>query len=144
MPTHVLIVCTGNICRSPMAEVVLRHQLQGRAVSIESAGLVAMSGNPIDPLAEAVLSAHGLSGRLHVARQINPAIIAAADLVLAMEKRHLSALHALSPSMRGRAFLLGKWQGDAEIMDPYGRERPAFERAYESMQAALSGWNTHF
>lgn len=102
-----------------------------------------MEGSPIDPLAASVLSAHGLAGRLHVARQINPAIIEAADLVLAMENRHLAALNALSPSMRDKSFLLGKWQGDAEIPDPYGRQRTAFERAYESMEAALMRWSSH-
>jgi protein-tyrosine phosphatase len=143
VPTHVLIVCAGNICRSPMAEIVLRHQLHGRAIAVGSAGLLAMEGSPIDPLAESVLSAHGLTGRLHVAHQINPAIIDAADLVLAMEKRHLAALHALSPSMRDKSFLLGKWQGDAEIPDPYGRQRPAFERAYQSIETALMRWSSH-
>lgn len=144
VPTHVLMVCAGNICRSPMAEIVLRHRLHGTAITVGSAGMLAMDGSPIDPLAAAVLSAHGLSGRLHVARQINPAIIDAADLVLAMEKRHLAALHALSPSMRDKSFLLGKWQGDAEIPDPHGRRRPAFERAYESIETALMRWSSHF
>lgn len=142
--THVLIVCAGNICRSPMAEIVLRHQLHGRAITVESAGLLAMEGSPIDPLAASVLSAHGLMERAHIARQINPAIIDAADLVLAMEKRHLSALHALSPSMRDKSFLLGKWQGNAEIQDPYGRQRCAFECAYQSIEEALMRWGSHF
>jgi protein-tyrosine phosphatase len=127
-----------------MAEIVLRHQLHGRAIAVASAGLLAMEGNPIDPLAASVLSAHGLTGHLHVARQINRTILNAADLVLAMENRHLAALHALSPSIRDKSFLLGKWQGDAEIPDPYGRQRPAFEQAYQSIELALTRWITHF
>jgi protein-tyrosine phosphatase len=127
-----------------MAEILLRRQLQGRGICVESAGLVAMVGNPIDPLAESVLSTHGFTGRPHVARQVTPAIIDAADLVLAMEKRHLTALHALFPSTRERSFLLGKWQGDAEVADPYGRQRSAFERAYQSIETALMRWDSHF
>ena len=60
---RILIVCVGNICRSPMAEVLLRKHLGGGdEVTVESAGLAALVGHPIDPLAQAVLADHGLSG----------------------------------------------------------------------------------
>ena len=60
---RILIVCVGNICRSPMAEVMLREYLGGEdsVIAVESAGLAALTGNPIDPLAERVLADHGLS-----------------------------------------------------------------------------------
>ncbi len=135
-----LIVCTANICRSPTAETVLRHRLDGAAVEVESAGLAALPGTPIDPRTEAVLAAHGLSAAGHVARRATPAQIAAADLVLAMEQRHLSALRALVPSARARSFLLGRWQGNADIPDPYGRAQDAYEEAYRMIEAAVEDW----
>lgn len=139
-----LIVCVGNICRSPMAEAVLRHRLGERSLAVESAGLAALRGFPVDPLAEQLLAAHGLSAAAHVARQINPSMIERADVVLAMEKRHIAALRALAPWASGKIFLMGKWQGDADIPDPYGRQLPAFERAYRMIDDAAVSWVSRF
>lgn len=144
MPGRVLIVCVGNICRSPMAEVLLRHRLTGgRPVAVESAGLAAVVGNPIDPLAEAVLAMHGLTGGAHLARQIDNSLIQNADIVLTMDKRQRAALLALAPSARSKVFLLGKWQDEAEIPDPYGRQQAAFERAYRMIDAGVETWCRH-
>jgi len=140
MIQRVLIVCVGNICRSPTAEFLLRHRLQGRDLQVESAGLAALAGRPIDPFAEAVLADRGISARTHIARQVTPALIDGADLVLAMEKRHLAALHAIAPQARGKTFLLGRWDGEAEIPDPYGRERATFEQICTRIERALDGW----
>jgi len=139
MIQRALIVCVGNICRSPMAEIMLRQRLGGR-LRVESAGLAALAGAPIDPQAEAVLGMHGLSGSGHVARKLEPAMVDAADLVLAMEKRHLAALHAIAPHARGKMFLLGRWHGDTEVPDPYGRPRERFEDTYAQLERLLEGW----
>ncbi len=144
MLNRALIVCVGNICRSPTAEALLRHRLGERAVAVESAGLAAMRGSPIDPLAERMLVAHGLTGEGHVARQIDQPLIEGAGIVLAMERRHISALRALSPRSAGKIFLLGKWQGNIDIPDPYGREIDAFERAYRMIDIAVDTWISQF
>jgi protein-tyrosine phosphatase len=137
---RVLMVCVGNICRSPMAEVVLRARLADAAVIVESAGLAALSGSAIDPLAQAVLEAHGLSGRSHVARQVKRSLIEAADLVLVMEKKHLDIIQGISFSAVGKTFLLGKWDGDIDIPDPYRQGRDAFLRSYQQIDRALGSW----
>ena len=144
MIERLLIVCEGNICRSPTAEFLLRNRLHGNATVVESAGLAAVKGGPIDPVAESLLIEHGLTGASHVARQITAAMISAADIVLAMERRHISALQAMAPPARGKTFLLGRWQGDAEIADPYGQQRPAFEQAYRQIDAAMESWLSRF
>ena len=144
MIKRVLIVCVGNICRSPIAEAVFRHRLADERIVVESAGLAALAGNPIDPLAEAVLAEHGLTAASHVARQISPALIDAADIVLAMDKRHVSAIHAQAPHARGKTFLLGRWQGDRPVPDPYGKPREAFSRTYELVGEAVDSWLTRF
>lgn len=144
MIDRVLIVCVGNICRSPMAEAVLRDQLgEDRKIVVESAGLAAMVGSPIDPLAESVLSAHGLSGKSHLARQIEGALVASAGIVFTMDKRQRAALLALAPWARSKVALLGKWQGDAEIPDPYRQQRTAFEHAYQMIDSAIRSWREH-
>jgi low molecular weight protein-tyrosine phosphatase len=141
MTERVLIVCVGNICRSPMAEVVLRQQLADRKIVVESAGLAAMVGSPIDPLAESVLVAHGLSGKTHLARQIEGTLVKSADVVFTMDKRQRAALLALAPWARSKVVLLGQWQGDVEIPDPYRQQRPAFEQVYQMIDAAISSWH---
>ena len=141
---RILIVCVGNICRSPMAEVLLRKHLGGGDhVAVESAGLAALVGNPIDPLAEMVLADNGLTGRDHVARQVNEEMIGKADLVLAMQKRHLNALHAIAPQARGKTFLMGRWEGNEEIPDPYGKTKPSFEEAFRQLDRSAHAWRMH-
>jgi protein-tyrosine phosphatase len=144
MIQRALIVCVGNICRSPIAEVLMRHALADRKLAVQSAGLAALVGKPIDPLAEAALQAHGLSGKEHVARQVTPELISQSDLILAMEKRHLAALRAIAPQARGKTFLLGRWDGDCEVPDPYGKPREKFDETYALIDRLLSGWRRRF
>lgn len=143
MIQRVLILCVGNICRSPTAEVLMRRELSDRPLQIESAGLAAVVGAPIHAMAEEVLAANGLSAKDHVARQVTQTMISQADLILAMEKRHLSALQAIAPHARGKAFLLGRWEGGVEVPDPYGRTREHFEQTYALIQRLLPGWRKH-
>lgn len=140
MIERILIVCVGNICRSPMAEALLRERLRGRGVVVESAGLAAPAGKPVDADAAAVLAAKGLAADAHVARKLTPDMLAAADLVLAMDPRQLSAVRAIAPQARGKTFLLGKWIDDADVPDPYGKPREAFEQAFALIERAVDGW----
>lgn len=143
MFNRVLMVCIGNICRSPTAEVLLRHRLQGKNVVVESAGLAAVVGHPIDATAQALLNEHGLNGESHVARQIDRAMIDSADLILAMERKHLNAVLQLAPHARGKTYLLGKWQDDTAVPDPYRQSRSAFEQAYQLINSGVSSWAAH-
>jgi low molecular weight protein-tyrosine phosphatase len=144
MINHVLFVCVGNICRSPIAEVILRQRLGNPAQTIESAGLAALTGHPVDPLAESVLAEQGMTAASHVARQVTPEMIGTADMVLVMDKRHMSAVHALAPHARGKTFLLGHWQNDLPIPDPYGQQRPAFEQTFSLVDTAIDQWIKRF
>lgn len=140
MPERVLVVCVGNVCRSPMAQFVLRSRLGEAAVLIESAGLGAVPGRPIHPLAEAMLAEHGLSGKSHVARQITPRMVERAGLVLVMERAHLAAVHSLSPQASGKTFLLGQWHERVEIPDPYGQPRCVFRDVYWMIDKVAGSW----
>ncbi|HEY5802766.1 MAG TPA: low molecular weight protein-tyrosine-phosphatase [Lysobacter sp.] len=140
MSRRILIVCKGNICRSPMAEAMLRRHATG--LSINSAGLAAMEGHPVDATAEKTLLAHGFSASEHVARQVSHEELDSADLVLAMEKRQVMALLALSPTLRGRVQVLTHWSGGRDIADPYGRSQAKFDLVYEQIDAAISAWRS--
>jgi len=92
---RVLVVCTGNICRSPMGMIVLRHALAAANldVSVDSAGVSdEEAGNPIDPRARSVLQSAGYRLPVHRARQVRPGELADHHLVLAMTSHHLRAL----------------------------------------------------
>jgi protein-tyrosine phosphatase len=140
MIDRILVVCVGNICRSPTAEVLLRDRLKDRGIHVESAGLAAVVGAPVDPVAESVLVDNGLSAIEHTARQLSREMVSAAAMVVAMDKRHISAIQALSPEARGKTFLLGRWQGQLAIPDPYGRDRATFERVFGLIRDAVDSW----
>lgn len=137
---RILVVCVGNICRSPTAEHLLREALGDCGCTVSSAGLGALVGKPIEPTALAVLQRHGHTPQLHEARQLDDALLAEADLVLVMERGHLEEVTRRAPQARGKTFLLGKWRGDAEIPDPYRKDEAAFVRAYELIDDCVKTW----
>lgn len=140
---NILIICVGNICRSPTAEVLLKHQLGDTNKIIHSAGLGALSGKDIEPTAREVLLGHGIDPAQHIARQLTPSMLAEADLILAMEKGHINQISSIAPQARGKSFLLGKWQNDVEIPDPYRKPKAAFEEAYTLIEQSLNEWKKH-
>ena len=103
-PLRIMTVCTGNICRSPIAEVVLRDRLEaaglGDDVVVDSTGVSSEEhGNPMDRRARAVLAAAGYADRAldtHRARQVDVADLGARDLLLPMTARHAAALRRLA------------------------------------------------
>ncbi|MBD3655368.1 low molecular weight protein-tyrosine-phosphatase [Marinobacter sp.] len=141
MFNNILIVCVGNICRSPTAEYLLKAKMTpatGRVIS--SAGIGALVGKPIEATALAILREHGIDAGAHCARQVTAVMLHEADLILAMEEGHLKKLHEIAPQIRGRAFLLGKWQDNQPVPDPYCQQRPAFEHAYKLIDQATESW----
>lgn len=143
MFNQVLIVCVGNICRSPTAEHLLRQALQHSAIQCSSAGLAALVDQPLERNALTTLARHGQQPALHRARQLTPKILQENDLVLVMERIHLRDIHQLAPESRGKAFLLGKWQHDREIPDPYRKGTAAFTHAYALIEEAVTSWSKH-
>ena len=129
---EVLIVCTGNSCRSPMAEGIFRKLLQERAaagderaaaVGVASAGTHAPAGVPATREAVEVCAAQGADLSGHRARQLTAEILAAANLVLVMEPFHLSGVYARSPEASGKTWLLTEFAGDSDsegVPDPIG------------------------
>jgi protein-tyrosine phosphatase len=150
MFTRVLVVCIGNICRSPTAEFLLRARLQhpgapppGLDVQVTSAGLRAMVGQPMEATAAQVLLEHGVDGANHRACQLTTTMLRDADLVLVMEKSQVAEVNDYGPQAHGKVFLLGKWQNNTSIPDPYGQPREAFEHAYQLIERAVDTWLPH-
>ena len=117
MVNSVLTVCTGNICRSPVAEAALRMHLPGLAVS--SAGLHAVVGRDTDTDSAAAARHHGIEMLPHAARQFDESIGRAADVILVMESHHRREIASRWPQFLGKTFLLGHFDGVREVPDPY-------------------------
>jgi protein-tyrosine phosphatase len=155
-PYRVCLVCLGNICRSPMAEVVLRAQLAlvdlASKVAVDSAGTAAWhAGQPMSPRARGALARRGLDGEAHRARQFDASWLAHRDLVLAMDASNLRALEALvattddspltrtgtPPSSRVRLFGDVAGLAGADVPDPYGGNPVEFARVLDMLWAAM-------
>jgi len=140
MIRHILVVCVGNICRSPMAAALLRNALgEKQGITVESAGLGALVGEPASSDAVALMHERGLDISGHRARQITPDMVQSADLVLVMETGHKRAIDANEPAARGKIYRLGEWQ-DQEINDPYRQPRAAYEEALARIEHGVSEW----
>jgi protein-tyrosine phosphatase len=150
-PYRVCFVCTGNICRSPIAESVFRARLTeaGLAplVEVDSAGTGGWhEGDGADPRAAAVLEAHGYDST-HTARQFQASWFARLDLVIALDAGHLRDLRRLAPTPADAAKvrLLRSYDraatasGALDVPDPYYGDLTSFEECLEQVEAASEG-----
>jgi protein-tyrosine phosphatase len=138
---RILIVCVGNICRSPTAEYLLRDRLgKDHGAQVGSAGLGAMAGCAMDTTSLALLREHGVNGEAHCARQLDSALLRQSDLILAMEKSHVAAMVRMAPEASGKIFLLDRWLDGRDIPDPYRQQRPAYEHVYGLIEQGVNSW----
>ncbi|MDP4032654.1 MAG: low molecular weight phosphotyrosine protein phosphatase [Pseudorhodobacter sp.] len=135
---NVLVICVGNICRSPVGEHLLRQMVP--ALAVGSAGLGAMVGHAADAMAAEVAAANGVSLDGHVARQFTPDLGSANDLLLAMEPGHKREVARLAPHLSGRTLLFDQWTGMQGIADPYRRSRDFHEGVFQQIKAASEAW----
>lgn len=141
-PMHILLVCTGNTCRSPLAEAMLRRlssEHPGLALDVNSAGVGAMEGAPASEGTYLIGLEHGLDLSGHRSRLLTPALVASADLILTMSRAHLVRVAELGGT--GKAALLGEYAGlsgdAAEVADPYGGDLEGYRVAYADLEALL-------
>lgn len=141
-PYRVLVVCTGNTCRSPMAEGLLSALFEERGVAAEvrSAGTFAMEGGPAQPFAIETAAAASLDISGHAARQLSEELVRWADTILCMTRSHLRSVRAIDSTADAR--LVAEWApegvaGDGEIRDPMGWEREVYQAVFEDLRACL-------
>jgi protein-tyrosine phosphatase len=138
MFNSILVVCVGNICRSPTGERLLQKLLPEKEIA--SAGIGALVGQPMDDLAAEIATQHGLNPSGHVARQLTPEICRQADIILAMSKQNIKQICQISPESRGKVMLYGRWMDDTEIPDPYRREWVVYEQAFKLLDEGARAW----
>src|SRR5687767_1633838 len=103
---NILVICIGNICRSPMAEALLKRALPG--CNVKSAGLGALTGRGADPLSIQLMEEQGIDIKCHVAQQLSQALVSEAEVILVMDteqKRHIESTYV---GARGKVFRLGE------------------------------------
>ena len=135
---HILFVCTGNTCRSPLAEVITRRRLEQRQlrdITVSSAGTSAWTDSSASDGAMLVALEHALDLGSHRARQLTPDIVACASLILTMGPHHLDRAEAMSGP--GRSWLLTEYAGGAAraraISDPFGGDLEAYRATFAEL-----------
>lgn len=135
MIRQTLVVCEGNVCRSPAAEVLLRHAVPGLLVA--SAGLAAPEGRAAHPSMQALCSGLGLSLAQHRSRQLTPLWVREAELILVMQGAHQQQILQAHPGARGRVHRL---LPATDIPDPLGQTEAYFQQVFAQLQRGVSHW----
>lgn len=131
----ILFVCTGNTCRSPMAEGILRAMAKGTDFKTSSAGLFA-GGEPVSKNAVLVMNEIGIDISGHVSRQLTRDMLKEFDLVLTMSESHKNAIVSAFPEYKDKTFTLPEYAGESggEIPDPFGGDIETYRKCRDSIR----------
>ena len=141
-----LLVCTGNTCRSPMAAGILRKLLDERGITrieVESAGVSAHQGSPASLFSIETCRNYGIDISRHSSRQLTTKMASAADLILVMAPEHLDYMDNLDPALLEKSFLVKAFPGEADsdqnytVPDPIGRDRQAYLSSFFELDEHL-------
>ncbi|WP_084183295.1 low molecular weight protein-tyrosine-phosphatase [Nevskia soli] len=138
----IIVVCTGNICRSPIAEGLLNQRLQIENIQVCSAGTAALAHHPADPNAVLVAKENGLDISPHRGQQATQILLTSMDLILTLDQTHNEWIWSRFPHLRGRTHKLGRWRNQADIADPYRKPKAAFEQAFSEISMCVDDWIT--
>jgi protein-tyrosine phosphatase len=133
----VLMVCEGNICRSPLAAALLARELPH--LSVTSAGTHALVGARADATVAEIALAQGIALDAHRATQLDASLAGAAGLILTMTNLQREWVHAAFPLTRGKVFRLCDESG-VDVTDPYRRHRTVFDLASAQIREGVSQW----
>lgn len=136
----VLFVCSGNTCRSPMAEGLFNHAAEraGLKWRASSAGLFVMPGSQVSENSVAALSEQGIDISAHKPAQLTPELVDSADLVLTMSDTHRRIIAGMISGAADKVFTLGVYAGTAEeISDPFGGDKERYRNCMHEIKRCV-------
>lgn len=142
----ILLVCTGNTCRSAMAEGLLKKLIENldlQNVVVSSAGTDALTGRPATVFAIEAAKARGVDISKHISRKLNEKMLEQADIVLAMEQEHLGRIKKISRNSAKKIYLLKSFpenkerKGDFDIHDPIGKDLEDYNETLLEMEQEM-------
>ena len=137
--SNLLVLCEANICRSPLAEHLLRS-LTG--LTVDSAGLSARTGDPADPVYLDMAKESGLDLTGHRSKPVDRGLLESADLTLVMTGGHRRRLTERYPEFSGKIMLLGHWvDGGVSVSDPHRKSVDAYRQVFVQIQDACHRWS---
>ena len=143
-PKHMLFVCTGNTCRSPMAEGLFRKAIAERSdFTVSSAGVAASKGASVSQETQNILRKRGAALEGFASRPVTTTILKTATHVFAMTESHLAVLEARFPEHADKFFLVREFSGISnkregiDVPDPIGMGAPAYEDVAKVLDAAI-------
>ncbi len=137
-----LVLCTGNICRSPMAEVFLReHALRrGRAVTVRSASILGLDGRLAHKHSVAVMIEHGFDIDAHRSQPLTPELVAWADAILGMTMEHSTQVRERYPEAGEKVSNLASYGGMVQLTDPLGSWKRTFRRSRDDIETCCKAF----
>ncbi len=138
----ILLVCSGNTCRSPMAQAMLQQMLRNthnKEITVKSAGLYTSDGLPASEAARLVMEEMGLDLSGHTSQKVNEALMAETELVLTMTEEQRQNLAAAFPQKKQQIFTLGEFSGQpgGDIDDPYGMDLEKYRKVSQELEEIL-------
>ncbi len=136
----ILFVCTGNTCRSPLAELYVKHQLAGLPVEVASAGVATWGGSPISAASGNILARFGIDASQFRSQPATEKLLSSCDLIVAVSAAHQARILQIVPEKANNVRLLTEFSGSCgDIPDPYGGNQASYDHIFNVMKPSLDG-----